>query len=67
VAEETGYAASHLQVVSEQEPHLLIAERLAAEIRRMKHLRDSDAQQYLEEALRNVKNSALGEWYRYGL
>jgi len=67
VAEERARAAYHIQNVSEQEPNLLDAERLSQEIRRLRRLKDTEAQRHLEQALTNVKNSPRASWCRYGL
>jgi len=67
VAEERARAAYHIQTVSEHEPTLLDGERLGKEIQLLKRLKDTEAQQHLERALRNVKDSPRASWYRYGL
>lgn len=67
IPEERGHAASHIDSLAEQEPELLDAKRLAAEIGGLKRLGDIEAKDLLIQALEKVRKSTRTPHYRYGL
>lgn len=64
---ERSHAASQLESVASQEPHLLDQERLTAELSRLRRLNDSEAADLLGSALSKVEAAPKRDWYRYGL
>jgi hypothetical protein len=67
VAGERTHAASQIESVATEEPHLLDEEQLVGEIDRLRQLDDSESAELLEKALLKVKESPKRARYRYGL
>ncbi len=67
IPEARAHAASHICSIATEEPELLDAERLAAEIKILNRIGDTESKGYLTEALEKAKTAKRAAGCRYGL
>ncbi len=67
IPEARAHAASHIRSVATEEPELLDAKRLTAEIKKLNRIGDTQSEEYLTEALEKVKKTKRVADRRYGL
>lgn len=66
-SEERAHAASHIESVATEEPELLDAQRLTAEINRLNRIGYKESKEYLAKALKKAKKAKRTAQHRYGL